>query len=139
MYSGQPEQLQYPQQQQQYFDPMATYNQQVLASTGSPLGPRGDYFPTMPGGGGSSGQTSGAYPVAGPDAQLNQPQALMSPEDVARLGISIDPITGQIIPRQIAQAGMIPELSGTTWLIIGGVTLAGMYFMSDSKKGVGNV
>lgn len=117
------------QQQQQLL-----YNQKVAASEGSPLGPQGDYFPTMPGGG-----SSGAYPVAGPDVQLNQPQALMSPEDAARLGVSIDPITGQVIPRQIAQAGMIPELSGTTWLIIGGVTLAGIYFMSDSKKGVGNV
>jgi len=44
--------------------------------------------------------------------------------------LQIDPRTGQVI-----QAGMLPDLSMTTWLAIGGVTvLAGWYFMSDSKR-----
>lgn len=126
----------YSQPSQQYFDPTAAYNQQVAASIGSPLG-QSQLYPTMPGGGGSSGG-SGAYPVAGPDMQLQEPQALMSPEDAERMGVQIDPRTGQVISRQIAQAGMLPNLSVTTWLVIGGVTLAGMYLMSDSKKEIGN-
>jgi len=43
--------------------------------------------------------------------------------------IQIDPRTGQVI-----QAGMIPDLSMTTWLAIGGVTLVGWYLMSGSKS-----
>jgi len=43
--------------------------------------------------------------------------------------IQIDPRTGQVI-----QAGVLPDLSMTTWLAIGGVTLVGWYFMSGSKS-----
>jgi len=43
--------------------------------------------------------------------------------------IQIDPRTGQVV-----QAGMLPDLSMTTWLVVGGVTLAGWYMLSGSKS-----
>lgn len=43
--------------------------------------------------------------------------------------VQVDPATGQVI-----QAGILPELSMTTWLVVGGVTLVGWYFMSGSKR-----
>lgn len=43
--------------------------------------------------------------------------------------VQVDPATGKVI-----QAGMIPDLSLTTWLAIGGATAIGWYFMSGSKS-----
>lgn len=43
--------------------------------------------------------------------------------------IQIDPRTGQVV-----QAGILPDLSMTTWLVVGGVTLAGWYMLSGSKS-----
>lgn len=50
------------------------------------------------------------------------------PED-GQQTLQIDPRTGQVI-----QASMIPDLSPTTWLVIGGTTLVGWYLMSGSKS-----
>jgi hypothetical protein len=44
---------------------------------------------------------------------------------------SVDPVTGKIIT---AQAGMFPDLSMNTWLLIGGATLVGWYVMSEYKS-----
>ena len=43
--------------------------------------------------------------------------------------IQVDPATGQVI-----QASLLPDLSMTTWLAVGGVTLVGWYMMSGSKS-----
>jgi hypothetical protein len=43
--------------------------------------------------------------------------------------LQIDSRTGQVI-----QAGIIPDLSMTTWLMIGGATVVGWYLMSGSKS-----
>lgn len=43
--------------------------------------------------------------------------------------VQVDPRTGQVI-----QAGIIPDLAPTTWLMIGGATLAGWYLMSGNKS-----
>jgi hypothetical protein len=137
-YTQAQQQIAQQQQQQQYDEymrqqAMEQFRQQQIAQSYSlpNSGLSNTLFPSMPGGGGSSGG-SGAYPVAGPDMQLPQAMAL-SPEQE---GMMVDSRTGQLVPR-VVQAGMIPDLSGTTWLIIGGVTLAGWYFFSE-KKGVGN-
>lgn len=121
------------QQQQQQYDEYMRQQQMAQLQTqqaAQQYGLTPTLFPTMPGGGGSSGG-SGAYPVAGPDVQLPQAMSLLPEQE----GMMVDPRTGQLVP--IAQAGMIPDLSATTWLIIGGATLAGWYFFSE-KKGVGN-
>lgn len=43
--------------------------------------------------------------------------------------VQVDPQTGQIV-----QAGIIPDLSPATWLMLGGTTLVGWYLMSGSKS-----
>lgn len=45
-----------------------------------------------------------------------------------KTGNKIDPSTGQVV-----QAGMLPAFSTRTWMIIGGVTLLGLYLSSGSK------
>lgn len=111
-----------PQQPQQYYDPMAAYNMNVARSAGAPLG-----------GGSESYQPS-------PNTDYSQQGTELLSPDKGNLqypiGTTIDPATGQL--RMPVQAGMFPDLSGTTWLIIGGVTMVGWYLMPDSKKEIGN-
>ena len=109
-----------PQQPQQYYNPMADYNMNVARSAGAPLGPiGGGTYSTMPDPSQSGGQS---------DIQLQSPDMynLQDPNGQGQLN------------RPIAQAGMFPDLSMTTWLIVGGVTMVGWYLMSDSKKEIGN-
>lgn len=121
---------QYPQVgQQQYYDPIAAYNANVAASAGAPLGPvGGGTYSSMP------DPSQADYQQQGTELQSPDKYNLQDPA-----GSMIDPKTGQIIKIQPIQAGMFPDLSTTTWLVIGGVTLAGWYFLSDSKKEIGHV
>ena len=114
-----------PQQPQQYYNPMADYNMNVARSAGAPLGGAGEYSPSP------QGMNYSQPPI---ESQLLSPDkdGLQNP-----INATIDPVTGQL-RMPIAQAGMIPDLSMTTWLIIGGVTMVGWYLMSDSKKEIGN-
>ena len=116
-----------PQQPQQYFDPLAVYNANVARSAGAPLG------------GGSE-----SYQSTPPNVDYSQPpieSQLLSPDkdglQYPQAGI-IDPATGQVIPQRVQEMSMIPDLSGTTWLILGGVTVVGWYLLLDSKKEIGN-
>ena len=114
----------YPQTgQPQYYDPMAAYNANVARSAGAPLGGAGEFYPSPP---------STNYSQQGTELQAPDKGDLQYP-----IGTTIDPATGQL-RMPVQQAGMFPDLSMTTWLMIGGVTLVGWYFMSDSKKEIGN-
>ena len=108
-------------QPQPYFDPM--YNQSVMQSAGAPLG-GGTLYPSMP----DPSPANYGQPLPD-DTQLPTAMTLTDP---SQAGMMIDPSTGQLVP--IQQAGMIPNLSTTTWLMIGGATVIGWYLLSDSKK-----
>ena len=121
-YGGQGYQMPQP---QQYYDPMAVYNANVARSAGAPLG--GGTYSSMP------DPSQADYSQPGIELQSPDKYNLQDPS-----GSVIDPRTGQVIRMPVQQAGMIPDLSGTTWLIIGGVTVVGWYLLSDSKKEIGN-
>lgn len=122
-YGGQGYQI--PQQPQQYYDPMVAYNENVARSAGAPLG--GGIYSSMP------NPSQADYNQPGTELQSPDKYNLQDPS-----GSMIDPRTGQVIPQRVQEMSMIPNLSGTTWLILGGVTLAGWYLLSDSKKEIGN-
>jgi len=121
-----------PQQQQSGYppgyEPTATqYNTPAPQEYYGPNTPVGEQlsqtvYPTMPD---ASNQTN--YNPASLDTQLQSPYTPLADDS-----LQIDPKTGQLMLPQ--QASMIPDLSPTTWLVIGGATLAGWYFMSGSKS-----
>lgn len=94
-------------------------------------------YPTMtniPSGYGGSGYSSST------DMRVSSPYSPLADDSNVQLdptgqlvpiGQQVDPATRRLVP---VQAGMIPDLSMTTWLAIGGATLVGWYFMSGSKS-----
>jgi hypothetical protein len=110
------------------YEPTATqYNTPAPQEYYGPNTPVGEQlsqtvYPTMPD---ASNQTN--YNPASLDTQLQSPYTPLADDS-----LQIDSKTGQLMLPQ--QASMIPDLSMTTWLAIGGATLAGWYFMSGSKS-----
>lgn len=103
----------------------AAYDAQVRAQQAQMYQP-GGYNPSIPF---VANQYSGAVaaaPASGLYGDLRTPYTAIQ-EDGTQ--VQVDPATGKVI-----QAGMIPDLSPTTWLAIGGATLIGWYFMSGSKS-----
>ena len=85
-------------------------------------------YPTMPD---MSRSGYGGYSQS-TDMRLQSPYSPLADDS-----LPIDPVTGQVMmpqEMQVAQAGMFPQLSTTTWLVIGGATLAGWYLMSETEK-----
>jgi len=86
----------------------------------------GGYSPSIPFVGDQYAGAVAAAPSSGSYGDLRTPYTAIQ-EDGTQ--VQVNPATGQIV-----QAGIIPDLSPTTWLAIGGVTLVGWYFMSGSKS-----
>jgi hypothetical protein len=94
-------------------------------------------YPTMP-----SSAMSGGYGPYSQDTALQSPYSMLADDQAQqavdpKTGLITDPTTGNKIDPgtgQIVQAGMLPQLSTTTWVVIGGATLLGLYLMSDSKN-----
>ena len=92
-------------------------------------------YPTM-------GNPSGGYGPYAQDMQLTSPYTPLTDEELINAvdpatGLVTDPATGNKIDPgtgRIVQAGMLPQLSTTTWVMIGGVTLLGLYLMTPSKS-----
>ena len=120
-------QAEYDAQQKAAYDAgqqQAAYNARVEAAQASMYQPGGyaPNIPWMPGqyAGPGAPSTDSAY------GDLRSPYTAIA-EDGQQ--IQVDPKTGQVI-----QASILPDLSMTTWLMVGGVTLAGWYMMSGSKS-----
>jgi hypothetical protein len=93
-----------------------------------PGGP-GGYVPNIPY---TTPQYAGAPITSAGDSgsgygDLRSPYTLTSEDGQTQT--QVDPRTGQVM-----QASMFPDLSITTWLIVGGVALAGLYVMRDDPK-----
>jgi hypothetical protein len=118
-------------QQQAQAELQAAYDARIAAAQNAmyiPGGP-GGYAPNIPYTTPSYSGPVSAGPVSADNGygDLRSPYTLTS-EDGSQQ-VQVDPKTGQVV-----QAGMLPDLSPTTWLMIGGVTLLGWYFMSGSKS-----
>jgi len=96
-------------------------------------------YPTMDSGASVPG-SFGPYPQ---EMQLQSPYSPLADETVSRYvdpttGLLTDPATGNKIDpgtgKVVAQAGMFPQLSTQTWIMIGGATLIGWYLTSGSKS-----
>ena len=122
--SGGMTQEEYNRQQQAIYD--TQMNNPATYGAGIPVGSQLDpvTYPTMtntPQGYGGSGYSPST------DMRVNSPYSPLADDS----NLELDK-TGRLVP--IQQAGMIPDLSPTTWLVVGGVTLVGWYLMSESKS-----
>lgn len=122
-----------PQQQQQSgmtqaeYDTQQAYNAQQQAAYDAQVQAQQNQM-YIPAGYNTSGSGAYAQPASMNTSygDLRSPYTAIS-EDGSQ--IQVDPRTGQVM-----QSGMLPDLSMTTWLVIGGATLVGWYFMSGSKN-----
>lgn len=114
----------YDQQQQGQYGPGVDVSQQLTPTT----------YPTM-----DTGPSAvGPYPQ---DMTAQGPYSALTDYDINKYvdpttGLVTDPATGNKVDPatgKVVQAGMIPELSTSTWVILGGVTLIGLYLSSGSK------
>jgi hypothetical protein len=103
----------------------AAYDAQVRGQQNQMYLP-GGYRPSIPFVGDQYSGAVASAPSSGAYGDLRTPYTAIQ-EDGTQ--VQVNPATGQII-----QAGMIPDLSPTTWLAIGGATLIGWYVMSGSKS-----
>jgi hypothetical protein len=95
-------------------------------------------YPTTDSGGSIPG-TYGPYPQ---DMQIQSPYSPLADPTINQYvdpttGLVTDPATGNKLDPatgRIVQAGMFPQLSTTTWVMIGGATLIGWYLTSGSKS-----
>jgi type II secretory pathway pseudopilin PulG len=95
-------------------------------------------YPTMDSGASIPG-SAGPYPQ---DMQIQSPYSPLSDPTVSQYvdpttGLVTDPATGNKLDPatgQVVQAGMLPQLSTNTWLLIGGATLLGIYLTAGSKS-----
>jgi len=121
-------QAEYDAQQKAAYDAgqqQAAYDAQIRAQQNQMYMP-GGYNPSIPFVGDQYAGAVAATPSSGSYGDLRTPYTAIQ-EDGTQ--VQVDPATGQIV-----QAGIIPDLSPTTWLAIGGVTLVGWYFMSGNKS-----
>lgn len=123
-YNAQQQALYEEQQRQQYSSGNVPVSEQLTPTV----------YPTM-----SAGPSAtGPYPQ---DMTAGSPYSLLTDEGISKYidsttGLLVDPATGNKIDPatgQVVQAGMFPKLSTQTWVIIGGMTLLGLYLSSGSK------
>jgi hypothetical protein len=89
------------------------------------------------------GMATGGQQVSYPaDMQVPTPYSALADDSVREVvdpitGLVTDPATGNKINpgtgRVVSTAGMIPDLPMGAWLLIGGMTAVGWYFMSEKK------